>query len=200
MHILRRISCMETNKAVEIVKSHLTEARFEHTLRVRDTALKLAEVYEAPEKTVELAAIFHDYAKNRPLDELKQWILSSQLPKDLLDFHHELWHGPVGAILIEREHGLIDSAVQSAIACHTTGKAHMTPVDMIVFVADYIEPGRNFPGLEEVRETAGTNLVKAAWMVSRNSINYLMEKHNTIYPDSFHAYNDLTRQINGGVN
>ena len=190
---------MKASSAIKIVEQHLTKERFKHTLRVRDTAIELAHLYQEDEETVELAAIFHDYAKYRPLDEMKRWIKNSCLPKDLLDYHHELWHGPVGALLIESEHGISDSNIKSAIHSHTTGKANMNKVDMILFVADYIEPGRNFPGLEEVREQAKSDLVKSAWMVSRNTINYLISKNNTIYPDSFYAYNDLTRKVNGGI-
>src|SRR5690625_4309528 len=188
---------MKIDEAIAYVKPHLTKARFDHTLRVAETAVGLAEVFKVSAYKAELAAILHDCAKYRPLEELKRWISESYLPKDLLDYHHELWHGPVGSILVEFEHGIYDSSVQDAIYYHTTGKAHMSKLDKIIFIADYIEPGRNFPGLEEVREVAETDLTKAAWLVSRNTINYLMNKNNTVYPDSFYAYNDLTRQMNG---
>lgn len=190
---------MNRNEAIKRVEPHLTKNRFAHTLRVADTAVELARLYGESEDKAELAALFHDYAKYRSLEELKHWIIKSELPKDLLEYHHELWHGPVGSILIEFEHGISDSVIQNAIYYHTTGRAYMSKMDMILFVADYIEPGRDFPGLEEVRKTAKESLIKAAWMVSRNTIQYLMSKNNTIYPDSFYAYNDLTRQINGGM-
>lgn len=188
---------MDRNEAITRIKPHLSRKRFEHTLRVADTAIELAERFNGSTEQAELAALFHDYAKYRSLGELKHWIIKSNLPKDLLDYHHELWHGPVGSILVEFEHGIHDSSIQDAIYYHTTGKAHMSKLDKIIFIADYIEPGRSFPGLEEVREAAKTDLTKAAWLVSRNTINYLMQKNNTVYPDSFYAYNDLTRQMNG---
>src|SRR5690606_29604756 len=125
-------------------------------------------------------------------------IKTTYLPKDLLLYHHELWHGPVASFMIEQEYGVEDEAIKKAIYYHTTGRANMSDLELIVFVADYIEPGRSFPGLDEVRDMAQKDLVGAAWMVSRNTINYLMEKKNSIYPDTFHAYNDLTRLLNGG--
>lgn len=189
---------MKIDEAIKHVKPHLTTGRFEHTLRVAETAVKLADLYDESAEKVELAAVFHDYAKYRPLDEMKRWIVASRLPKDLLHYHHELWHGPVGSILIEREYGISDPEIRNAIYYHTTGRAHMSKIEMIVFLADYIEPGRNFPGIEEVRETAQQDLIYSCWMVSRNTINYLMQKNATIYPETFHAYNDLTRRINGG--
>jgi len=188
---------MNADEAKRIVKPHLTNARYEHTLRVAATAVKLAKVYnesaEIREK-IELAAIFHDYAKYRPLDEMKRWIKQSYLPKDLLDYHYELWHGPVAALLIEKEYGIRDKDIQLAIRYHTTGRANMSRFEMLLFIADYIEPGRSFPGVEEVRQMAKQDLVSACWMASRNTIQFLMSKGSTIYPDSFHAYNDLTRR------
>lgn len=192
---------MKIDEAIAYVKPHLTKERFNHTLRVAQTAVELAEVYKASPEKAELAAVFHDYAKYRSLEELKRWISKSYLPKDLLDYHHELWHGPVGAILVEREHGIHDTDVRNAIHYHTTGQANMSKLEMIVFLADYIEPGRSFTGIEEVREIAGKDLVHACWMVSRNTIQFLMQKNARIYPDTFHAYNDFTRRLthkNGG--
>jgi len=190
---------MEIKEAIESVKPHLTEQRFQHTLRVAETAVRLAEKYHADPNKAELAGILHDYAKYRNLDEMKRWIRESMLPKDLLDYHHELWHGPVGALLARRELGVSDEEVLDAVHYHTTGRAHMGKLEMIIFLADYIEPGRNFPGIEEVREAAQKSLLKATWLASRNTIQYLIGKQATVYPDSFHAYNDLTKRLHGGL-
>lgn len=186
---------MELNEAIEIVKHQLEKKRFDHTLRVLETAQELAERFDAPLEKVELAAVFHDYAKQHPPEELRREIISSDLPKDLLDHHSELWHGPVGAIFAEREYGIIDKEILGAIRCHTTGKSHMNQIELIIYLADYIEPGRSFPGLDEARKAAKQDLLYACWIVSRNTISYLLNKGVTIYPDSIHAYNDLTRKI-----
>ncbi|WP_042146039.1 bis(5'-nucleosyl)-tetraphosphatase (symmetrical) YqeK [Paucisalibacillus sp. EB02] len=189
---------MYKNEAIAIVKPLLTRQRFEHTLRVTETAVKLAEIYNVSTEKAEIASIFHDYCKYRSLDEMKRIIQTTYLPKDLLLYHHELWHGPVASLMIEQEYGIGDDEIKAAIYYHTTGRANMSDLELIVFVADYIEPGRSFPGLDEVRDMAEKDIVKTAWMVSRNTINYLMENKNRIYPDTFHAYNDLTRLLNGG--
>ncbi|RLL48019.1 HD domain-containing protein [Oceanobacillus piezotolerans] len=189
---------MKINQAIEIVEPHLTKKRFEHTLRVADTAVDLAEKYNASKEKANLAAVFHDYCKYLPLPEMERWIKNSILPKDLLLYHHELWHGPVASLLIEREHGINDLDIKQAIYYHTTGRANMTKLEMIIFLADYIEPGRSFPGVEEVREWAEKDLIQACRMASRNTIQYLMSKNATIYPDTFYAYNDLTKRLDGG--
>lgn len=191
---------MKRTEIIKVIEPQLTKKRFEHTIRVADTALKLAEINKVSKEEIETAALFHDYAKYRPLDEMKQIIIDNNLSKDLLDFHHELWHGPVASILVEKEYGITNKLIQDAIYYHTTGRAQMTKHDMVIFVADYIEPGRDIPGVELIRETAQTDLIKAAWMIAKNTVIYLMENNNTIYPDSFHTYNDLTRKVTGGNN
>lgn len=189
---------MNKNEAISIVERFLTKERFDHTLRVANTAVTLAKQYNVPVEKAELASIFHDYCKYRSLEEMERIIQTSYLPKDLLQYHHELWHGPVASLKVEEEYGIKDEEIKSAIYYHTTGRAHMSDLELIVFVADYIEPGRDFPGLEEVRLMSEKDLTTTAWMVSQNTINYLLQRKNRIYPDTFHAYNDLTKRLDGG--
>ncbi|QHE53057.1 bis(5'-nucleosyl)-tetraphosphatase (symmetrical) YqeK [Pontibacillus sp. HMF3514] len=186
---------MNREEALALVKPHLKQERYDHTVRVMETAIQLAQTYGVDEEKAEIAAIFHDYAKYRPITEMKRWIESTYLPKDLLHYHHELWHGPVGALLVEREIGLKDKEVLEAIHYHTTGRAHMTKLDKVIFLADYIEPGRKFPGLEEVRKSSWEDLDYGCWMASKNTIAFLMSKSQPIYPETFHAYNALTNKI-----
>ncbi|MFQ3542703.1 bis(5'-nucleosyl)-tetraphosphatase (symmetrical) YqeK [Halobacillus rhizosphaerae] len=179
-------------EALAYVKPHLKQSRYEHTVRVTDTAVELAEKYGSDRKLTELAAALHDYAKYKDIDLMKRWIAEDRrLPKDLLDYHHELWHGPVGALMLEREIGLDNQAVISAISAHTTGKKHMSVMDKVVFLADYIEPGRDFPGVDEVRSIAKENLDQACLMALKNTISFLVSKDRTVYPDTLHAYNDF---------
>lgn len=186
---------MDIEEAIELVKENLNPSRFDHTIRVMETSETLASTFGAPLDEVKLAAVFHDFAKNWSGEQLKNYILTHDLPKDLLDFDKELWHGPVGAHVLEEEHGITNQDILGAVRCHTTGKAGMNQVEMIVYLADYIEPGRSFPGLEEVRKMSEKNLEFACFMVARNNLMYLLGKNVTIHPDSFHAYNDLTRYI-----
>ncbi len=145
---------MNRNEALQLVKVQITEKRYVHTLGVAESAALLAKRFGADVKKAELAAIFHDYAKFRSKDEMKQIIVSQNMAKELLDFHSELWHAPVGAYLVEHEAGITDRDILDAIAYHTTGRIGMTVLEKVVYLADYIEPGRSFPGVDEVRELA----------------------------------------------
>lgn len=186
---------MKIEEAILFVQQQLSEKRFKHTLRVAKEAVKLAKLHCVTQYHTELAAILHDVAKNRPLDEMKRLILQSPLPKDLLHYHHELWHGPVGALVVERDLGITDGNILNAIRFHTTGRAHMTRLEMVIYVADYTEPGRQFPGINEVRQAATEDLTYATWLATRNTIQHLSRKQAKIYPDTFYAYNDLVNKI-----
>lgn len=186
---------MNIDTAIEKVKPQLTKERFAHSLRVAELSKKLANQFGENEYKAELAGVLHDYAKYRSKEEMARWILTTSLPKDLLQYHHELWHGPVGALLVEKELGIQDKVIQEAVHYHTTGRAYMSKLEMIIFLADYMEPGRKFPGVDKVREVAKKNLEQACFMALTNTIQYLLGKQATIYPDTFQAYNYFNRKI-----
>jgi predicted HD superfamily hydrolase involved in NAD metabolism len=182
---------MNRETALDIVKEQLTEHRYLHTVGVMETAIKLAEKYGADSKKAELAAIFHDYAKFRPKEEMREIIIKEDMPAELLDYNSELWHAPVGAFLAEKEAGIRDKEVLDAIRYHTSGRPGMALLEKIIYLADYIEPGRHFPGVDEVRDLAQTNLNKALIKSVQNTIMFLMKKGQPVFPASFETYNDL---------
>lgn len=167
---------MKRDEALACVKEQLTEQRYTHTVGVMETAVKLAERFGADVKKAETAAIFHDYAKFRPKEEMKQIILDENKSLEVLDFHHELWHAPAGASLVKTEVGITDEDVLSAIRYHTSGRPGMTLLEKIIYVADYIEPGRLFPGVDEVRALAEENLDLALIQALKNTITFLLKK------------------------
>ncbi|SFA38403.1 putative HD superfamily hydrolase of NAD metabolism [Parageobacillus thermantarcticus] len=188
---------MERQEALTIVKKQLTEHRYQHTIGVMETAIKLAEQYGADVKKAELAAIFHDYAKYRPKEEMKRIILEQNMPNDLLSYNAELWHAPVGAYLVKTEVGIEDEDILNAIRYHTSGRANMTLLEKIIYLADYIEPGRIFPGVDEVRDLAKHDLNKALTKALQNTIQFLLKKDQPIYPDTIHTYNSLIMEVKG---
>lgn len=185
---------MERDAALKIVKEQLTEHRYQHTIGVMETAVALAKHYGADEKKAELAAIFHDYAKFRPKAEMKAIIIAEGYPEDLLQYNAELWHAPVGAFLVQKEAGITDQEILDAIRYHTSGRPGMSLLEKIIYLADYIEPGRNFPGVDEVRAIAKDNLEEALIKAVQNTILFLMKKNQPVYPESFQTYNDLVKK------
>ena len=189
---------MDIEKARQLVKEQLTQKRFDHTLRVTDTAVELAKHYNINVTDVTLAALLHDYAKDMNENRLRSSIGKFNLPKDLLTYDVELWHGPVAASVFEQQYKLENKDIIHAIYYHTTGRANMSMTELIVFVADYIEPARSFPGVDAVRDIAAEDIRLAAREALKNTIIFLLNKQVTIHPNTFLAYNDLTKVI--GVN
>lgn len=190
---------MDRNTALQIVKKHLPERRYIHTIGVTDTAVMLAKRYGADERKAELAGIFHDYAKYRPKEEMENIIRRENMPQDLLLYDSELWHAPVGAYLVQKEVGISDEEILDAIRYHTTGRPGMTTLEKVVFLADYIEPNRAFPGVEEVRKAAENSLDEAIVLSLQNTIRFLLSKNQLIYPQTVETYNDIQRKINQEV-
>jgi predicted HD superfamily hydrolase involved in NAD metabolism len=186
---------MDKNKALDLVKSQLTEHRYNHTIGVMETSIKLASQFGADVKKAEFAAIFHDYAKFRPKDEMRKIVIAKKLPLDLLEYGSELLHAPVGSVLVKKEAGVTDEEILSAIYYHTTGNEKMTTLEKVVFLADYIEPNRQFPGVEEVRKTAQNSLEQACLMAVRNTIHFLMKQNQKIYPLTIMTYNGLLDEL-----
>lgn len=186
---------MKRAELLPYIEAQMIPARWEHTLRVTDTAIKLADIHGENKENAETAALFHDFAKCWKSSTLKQYILENQLPTALLEYNKELWHGPVAAHFIQHSFGITEPDIVNAIRYHTTGRVHMSKLELIIFVADYIEPGRQFSGIEEVRIVAKEDLLHASWLVIRNTILFLCGKGRTIYPDTFYTYNDLTNKM-----
>ncbi|HHY20318.1 MAG TPA: HD domain-containing protein [Bacilli bacterium] len=186
---------MERSEALNIVKPHLTEHRFVHTVGVMETAVTLADLYGADVKKAELAAIFHDYAKFRPKQEMKDLIVNKQLGTEFLHYGDELLHAPCGAYWVNEEVGITDEEILLAIRYHTTGRPKMSLLEKVVFLADYIEPNRQFPGVDEVREVAKMSLDDAVVLSLKNTMQFLLKKNALIFPDTLHTYNELVKRI-----
>ncbi|MFM0827953.1 bis(5'-nucleosyl)-tetraphosphatase (symmetrical) YqeK [Staphylococcus epidermidis] len=174
---------MEISRAKELVKEKLPDKRYQHSLRVADTAVKLAEIYDGDIKKAELAGILHDYCKYEDLSTMYQIVRQYELESDLLSYCGEILHGPVCAALMKHEFDVNDEEVLLAIKYHTTGRQQMTKTEKLVFIADYIEPGRKTPGVEEIRDMAYNqgSLDKTIYEISKRTVLFLIEKDITVY-------------------
>ncbi|MBP0723753.1 bis(5'-nucleosyl)-tetraphosphatase (symmetrical) YqeK [Bacillus sp. RG28] len=185
---------MNREDALKAVQSKLTNQRYTHTIGVMETAIKLAKQYGADEKKAELAAIFHDVAKCMPIGELRDIMINEQLAPELLAYNKELWHASVGAFLTEKEFGIEDKEILQAITYHTSGHEKMTLLDKVIYVADYIEPNRSFPGVEEARKLAEEDLDQALLNALKNTITFLIQKEQTVYPLTVKTYNTIVKK------
>ena len=181
-----------TLSSAEIVakeKSNMTEDRFEHCIGVSKTAQKLAELNQYDEDKAALAGFIHDYAKQVSVEEYREVIKTKGFDQDLLNWNRSIWHGIVGTYFIQRDLKITDSEILTAVRRHTTADVEMTTLDKIVFMADYIEPGRSFPGVEEARKITYANIDKGVGYQLAHTLEFLIEKRNKIYPRTLDAYN-----------
>lgn len=179
----------------EKVQEALTNERYEHSVRVLETARKLAMHYGVPLDEVEKAAIFHDYAKCFSKEQLKENIRYYEIDTTLLNYHHELWHGPVAAAIIRDKFHITNSDIIQAIYYHTTGRTRMSMVEYLVFIADFTEPERKIPGIDEIRSLSFQNIEMAAQKALQSTIIHLMNQEATVHPDTFMAYNYITQKM-----
>lgn len=171
------------------VKEQVSEKRFKHILGVEQAALELARANDYELEKASVAALVHDYAKERSDSEFKALIVQTGLEQDLLNWNNFIWHGVVGAEIIKKELKITDEEILNAVRRHTVGAKEMTMLDQIVYVADYIEPGRDFPGVDQARQLAAESLRAAVEFETNHTLLYLMNNDKTIYPAAILTYN-----------
>lgn len=174
---------------LERLRQTLSPHRYQHILNVEKAAIQLAETYGQDPIKAGLAGLLHDYAKEKPDSYFQQLIQERNLDPDLLQWGNNLWHGYLGIYAIQEELGLEDPEILEAIRVHTIGKANMSPLDMILYVADYIEEGRNFPGVEEARRIAFSSLEEGVAYETAETLSFLAQKRIPIYPQTLETYN-----------
>ncbi len=166
------------------LKQALSEKRLTHSLLVSHTSRELARVHGVNEDTAACAALLHDCAKCMPIASQQKIAKENKLLLDKAIMQSEnLLHGPVGAFVAENDYGVTDPNVLSAIRCHTTGRIGMLPLDLIVYLADKIEPSRRpYPALDELRELAKTNLIAAVRRSLDSTLEFVKSQNNEPNP------------------
>ena len=177
------------------LKAALSDKRLVHSLLVADTARRLALLHSYDPDTAELAGLLHDCAKCLPLGDMQRIARQGRLLLDRLTLQSgNLLHGPAGAVLAKTEYGVTNPNILSAIRCHTTGKVGMMPLDMIVFLADKIEPSRRpYPALETARELARRDLAAATRFLMESSVKYVRSQGAEPHPATLQAAEWLKR-------
>ncbi|OPL08998.1 MAG: hypothetical protein AVO33_08820 [delta proteobacterium ML8_F1] len=175
-------------KMKKTVEHKLSKERFAHTMRVLETALEMGEKYGVDAGKIEAAVLLHDYGKAYGPDQTREKLKDAGIPLDeVMEENIDLAHGLLGAWLASREFGIEDPDILNAIRYHTFGREAMSPLEKIVFLADYIEPGRQFEGVERVRSLALRNLDEAMVVALEQSVSYVTARHRPLHPLSLKA-------------
>lgn len=187
---------MDLKQAKELVRSRLSDKRYEHTINVKKMAVKLAKHYGTDPEQAALAALLHDSAKELPKQELLQIFADNAIIAENAPARPSpVWHGIAAAILAQTQWGITDPEILSAIRCHTTGKADMSLLDKIIYLADMTSAERDWPGVDELRKLEMQDLDRALCDALKRSIDFVEEKGGTLDPESVAAYEYAKAQL-----
>lgn len=172
------------------LKSELDRERYEHTLGVMYTSAALAMCHGEDLEHALLAGLLHDCAKCIPGD--KKIKLCSKYHLSISEIEREnpsLLHAKLGAFLAAKKYHIKNKEILDAIASHTTGRPQMSLLEKIVYIADYMEPGREeLPDMPEVRRLAFHNIDECLYRILKDSLIYLNGKNISIDPMTEKTY------------
>ena len=181
---------------IEKIKEDLLNSigakRYEHSLRVMNEANKLAEIYGVDKTKASIAGLLHDCGR---LKEKSYLLKKAQdfgiILEDVYAKNDNLLHAYLGAKIAKKEYNIDDIDILNSIRYHTTGRANMSKLEKVIYMADYIEPGRDFDGIDEIRELCYKNLDKSLIKSIDNTIVYIVKRGLIIHEDTIKARNCL---------
>ena len=180
----------------KLLKERLLEKRYIHSLNVADSALLLAEKYGADTEKAYFAGLVHDIMKNASEEEQLQimekgGIILSRTEKQ----NKKLWHAMAGECYLRTEKGITDTDILNAVRYHTTGRAGMSLLEKVVYIADYISVERDYEDADVMRDLSlNAGLDEAALYALKYSFTSLSKKEKLIHTDSVEYYNELILQ------
>lgn len=178
--------------AEEYARSILSGRLLKHTRGCAEMARKLAERFGLDAQKAVAASYLHDVGKQFPREEQAALARKMGMPaSEIRSYLPEVLHGPLGVLIAKKRLGIDDPEVLQAIEAHSTGCADMCGVAKVVFVADYIELTRSFPGATELRGHGHVTLDELTTAILERKLIHLMEKRKVIDPRALELWNDL---------
>ena len=162
---------MQFEELKEELKKEVGPKLYRHSIGTMEEAEKLAKVYNCDVEKAKISGLLHDCAKCRCEDNL--------------------CHGKKGAELAIIKYGIKDMDIINAITYHTTGRVNMTLLEKIIYIADKIEPGRKYEGVDDIRSEAYINIDKAIIKSLENTIDYVIKRNRELDPESVNTLNYL---------
>ena len=176
----------------QTLRHRLSARRYAHSLGVCETAVQLACLHGADVEKARLAGILHDCARDMPRNTLLHTAQAFGIVMGSIERKEmALLHAPIGARLAQTVYGVSDPDIIAAIAAHTVGGSQMELLSMIIYLADYVEPNRSFPGVDRLRSLAQTDLSAAMIEAYDHSIQYIISRGGLIHPATVEGRNEL---------
>ena len=178
---------------MDILKEYLKDSRLNHSIGVSKVAKDLSKIFGVDENIAERAGLLHDIAKYIPHNEAL--LMCGELEAEIDPIEREmppLIHAKLGAELVKCLFNIKEGEITSAIRWHTVGKTNMSTLDKIIFVADMIEEGRSFPGVEKIREASKYDLDLAVLYSIESSVKFNLLKGNTVHPMAYRIIKEIS--------
>lgn len=174
-----------------LIKSRMGERRYIHSINVAKSAVELAKRYNSDLQKAEIAGILHDCCKEIPREEMLQIMTDGGIILDAVEKgSSKLWHSIAGSVYVRDVLHINDEDIINAIRYHTTGRASMSLLEKIIFVADFIGDERDYNGVDIMRKKAFENLEDAMLFGLQFTIKDLTSRKLTIHSNAIFCYND----------
>ncbi|MBR5740143.1 MAG: bis(5'-nucleosyl)-tetraphosphatase (symmetrical) YqeK [Firmicutes bacterium] len=178
------------DRLLEYMETNLTPERKKHTEGVRKTARELALKYGADPEKADIAAIGHDFYRYMDGDDLNTFIVNHGLPDKYLN-NPALAHSKIAAIRLRTDFGIEDQDILNAVSYHTTGRPGMSVLEKVIYLADAMEEGRNYPRVDEIREEARKGLDQGVLRSLINTREHVLAKGSFLDEDTVNTIKDL---------
>ncbi len=176
----------ETEKEQELKKlvaSQLSKHRYEHSVSTAAYAKELAKRWQVDVNKAYLTGLLHDLGKDCTREEALKILEEAGITLDADTLANDsLLHPYTGMVLAQKKAGITDSEILEAIRTHTVGEPGMTPLQEIIFLADLLEPGRDFPGVAELRLLVRQDLNAAMSKALAMTIAFVEQKGKAVHP------------------
>ncbi|MCR4614690.1 MAG: bis(5'-nucleosyl)-tetraphosphatase (symmetrical) YqeK [Clostridiales bacterium] len=180
------------NDYIPLIKKLLLPDRFEHSLAVANAAKKLAQQYGADEEKAYICGILHDIMKNAGHDAQLEILEKGGIKlRDYELMNPKVWHAMAGCEYLRLEMGITDEDMLNAVRYHTTGRAGMSLLEKVLYIADFISADRTYDGVKQMRRLASVSLEDAMLFALRYTISDLIKRKKLVHPDSVLCYNEL---------
>lgn len=182
----------------EELKSILSQKRYEHSIGAMEKAIELAEIFGEDREKAAYTALVHDIAKEMTTEEYYKYARENNIEIEEIDKIETIaLHGKIGADIVKKKYNFTDEMC-NAIYYHTTGRANMTLLDKIIYIADKIEENRKYPEADELRKAFEKSKSLDEFIlydIDYYTIPKMIEKKRIIHQNSIYARNDIISKL-----
>lgn len=176
----------------KIIRPMMGDKRYTHSVNVSAEAVRLARKYGADEEKAAIAGILHDITKEVDFEKQLQIISSGDIIlSDVEKRTNKLWHAISGSVYIQKELGITDCDIINAVRYHTTGRAGMSLLEKVIFIADFTSAERDYPDVNVIREKSEISLEEGMIYGIQFTLSRLLIREGLLSEDAIEAYNEI---------